>query len=133
MSRTFYLVHAEARRRAIQAVSDAPHGMVVQIKAPGRTSAENALLHLLISDIAKQTEWAGKKLDAESWKRLLVASWCRVRGEPLELLPALDGHGFDVLPAKTSHLSKRDCSELIEYVYCWGAENGISFSEQKDG
>ena len=127
--RTFVLVHQQARERAVAAVREADAGMVVQIKAPGRTSAENALLHVLISDIAKQAEWAGKKRDTECWKRLLVAAWCRVKGEPLELLPSLDGHGFDILPARTSALSKRDCASLIEYIYFWGAENGIAFSE----
>lgn len=126
----FYLVHATARERAVQAVRNAEPGMVVTIKKPNRTSAENAMLHALISDIAKQVEWAGQKRDTEVWKRLLVASWCRVRAEPLELLPSLDGHGFDIIPARTSKLNKSECAELIDFVSAWGVEAGVVFSEQ---
>jgi len=125
---TFVLVHPEARRRAAQALQDAPAGFMVQISEPTRTLAENSLLHALITEIAKTKEWAGAKRDMETWKRLLVAAWCRVRGDAIEILPALDGHGVDIVPARTSKLSKKECAELIEFVYAWGAENGITWA-----
>ena len=126
--RTFILAHEEARRRAIEAVRDAPAGFVVQIKPPTRTNAENALLHALIAQIAQQIEWAGAKRDPETWKRLLVSAWCRVRGEPLEMLPALDGHGVDLVPVRTSKLSKADAADLISYVEAWGTEKGVKWN-----
>jgi hypothetical protein len=46
------------------------------------------------------------------------------------LIPALDGHGFDVIYEKTSELSVSDCADLITYLHAWGAENGVSFKEQ---
>jgi hypothetical protein len=103
--------------------------MVVSIKAANRTSAENALLHAIITDIAKQVEWAGKKREAETWKRLLVSAWCRVRGESVEILPALDGHGVDIVPARTSKLTKGECADLIDFIYAWGAEQNVKFAE----
>lgn len=54
-----------------------------------------------------------------------MASWCRVRGEPLEILPALDGHGVDIVPVRTSKLSKRDAADLISYIEAWGTEMGV--------
>lgn len=129
MNQAFVLVHDEARRRAIKAVQEAPTGYAVIVKPPQRTSAENSLLHALVSEIAEEVEWAGKRRDAETWKRLLVAAWCRVHGESVEILPALDGHGVDIIPRRTSQLSKKECADLIEYVYAWGAENGIQFRE----
>ena len=128
--RVFVLVHTEARRRAHVAIDQAPEGYCVHISEPKRTLAENALLHALIDEIAERIEWAGKKRDAEVWKRLLVAAWCRVRGESMEILPALDGHGVDIVPARTSALSKKECADLIEYVYAWGAEQGLEFEPQ---
>lgn len=119
--------HREARDRAIQAVREAADGLEVVIKPPTRTSAENALLHALIAQIAQQIEWAGAKRDAEVWKRLLVSAWCRVRGEPLEMLPALDGHGVDIVPVRTSKLSKADAADLISYVEAWGTEMGVKW------
>lgn len=45
--------HKEARGRALQAVREAQDGLEVVIKPPTRTSAENALLHALITQIAR--------------------------------------------------------------------------------
>jgi NinB protein len=121
----YILAHAEARRRAVQGVQDAPDGYVIRIDEPTRSSAENRLLHSLVNTISNSVEWAGKKRSAEIWKRLLVAAWCRTIGEPVEILPAIDGHGVDIVPARTSKLTKKECADLIEFIYSWGAENAI--------
>lgn len=123
MSMLFVLCHDEARRRAKVAIDSADDGFVVRIAPPRRNLEQNALLHALIGEIAERMEWAGKKRDAEVWKRLLVAAWCRVKGESMEILPALDGHGVDIVPARTSALSKKECADLIEFIQCWTAEN----------
>lgn len=107
----------------------AGHKLEVRVKPETRSTAENALLHALISEIAAQNEWAGKKRDAEVWKRLLVASWCRVHGEAVEILPALDGHGVDIVPARTSQLSKAECASLITYIEAWAIDNGIELRD----
>lgn len=107
----------------------AGHKLEVRVKPETRSTAENALLHALISEIAAQKEWAGKKRDAEVWKRLLVASWCRVHGEAVEILPALDGHGVDIVPARTSQLSKAECADLITYIQSWAIDNGIELRD----
>jgi hypothetical protein len=122
MKTTYILAHTEARRRAVQAVQDAPEGHVITIAEPTRSGDQNALLHALIGEIAATQEWAGKKRDAEVWKRLLVAAWCRVRGESMEILPALDGHGVDIVPARTSGLSRAECADLITFIEAWQAE-----------
>jgi hypothetical protein len=107
----------------------AGHKLEVRVKPETRSTAENSLLHALISEIAAQKEWAGKKRDAEVWKRLLVASWCRVHGEAVEILPALDGHGVDIVPARTSQLTKAECADLITFVQAWAVENGIELRD----
>ena len=71
--------------------------------------------------MATQIEWAGKRRDVETWKRLLIAAWLRARGESVELLPALDGNGVDVVFARTSKLTGAECSELCEFIYAWGS------------
>ncbi len=129
--RIFNLVHAEARRRAVEAVQQAPDGYSVTVSESTRTTAENNLLHALISEISDKLKWDGKNRDIETWKRLLVASWCRVRGESIEVLRALDGHGVDIVPARTSKLSKKECADLIEFVFAWGAEQGIAWSDSR--
>lgn len=109
----------------IKALTMAKHSVKITVDVGKRSLSENNLLHLLISKVAEEIEWAGKKRDLEIWKRLLVAAWCRVRGEQIEILPAIDGHGFDLIPARTSKLNKKECADLIEFIYAYGSENGI--------
>ena len=126
MKQTYILAHPVARQRALDAVRGAADGMVVTVAEPTRNGEQNAILHALIGEIAATQEWAGKKRDAEIWKRLLVAAWCRMRGESMEILPALDGHGVDIVPARTSGLSKSECADLITYIQAWQAENEVT-------
>ncbi|GKS68977.1 NinB protein [Nitrosomonas sp. PY1] len=124
----YILAHDVARKRAAQACMQAPDGYVVTIQEPKRSIEENSLLHALITQISKTQEWAGKKHDVETWKRLLVAAWCRVHGSAVEILPALDGHGVDIIPVRTSKLTKKECADLIEYIFSWGADQGIEWN-----
>ncbi len=121
--RLFNLVHDEARRRAVAAVAEAPAGWRVTVEPPKRTGDQNAALHALLGEIADRCEWAGRKWDIETWKRLLVGAWTRANKEPVMLLPALDGHGVEMVFRRTSTLSRAECGELLEFVNAWAAEN----------
>ncbi len=104
----------------------AGHQFVVTIKPKTRSSAQNAALHAWLTEIANTVAWAGGKRDIETWKRLLTAAWLRARGEGVEVLPALDGHGIDVVFRRTSTLTVAECSELLEYVTWWATEHGVT-------
>jgi hypothetical protein len=99
--------------------------LTLEIRPEKRSDAQNRLLHACLSEISRQIEWAGAKRDVDTWKRLLTAAWLRARGEPIEMLPALDGNGVDIVFRKTSQLSKAECAELSEFVMAWAAERGI--------
>jgi hypothetical protein len=120
--KVFQLVHAEARRRAMAAVAEAPHGWRVEVKEPTRDLTINAALHATISEIADRVEWAGHHWDIEVWKRLLVAAWSRAIGESAAVLPALDGHGVDIVFRRTSKLSQREMRDLMAFSDAWKAE-----------
>jgi len=109
----------------------AGHRLVITIRQENRNSAQNAALHAWIGEIAAQKEWAGAKREPETWKRLLVASWLRARGESIEVLPALDGHGVDFVFRRTSTLTKAECSELLEYVIAWAVDNGVTNEDRE--
>ena len=109
----------------IKAMTVAGHRLVLEIRPEKRSDAQNRLLHACLSEISKQVEWAGAKRDVDTWKRLLTAAWLRARGEPIEMLPALDGHGVDIVFRRTSQLTKAECAELSEFVMAWAAERGI--------
>jgi hypothetical protein len=101
--------------------------VTVEVREEKRSDKENRLLHALLGHIAKTQEWAGKKRDIETWKRLLTAAWCRAIGDQVELLPALDGHGVDIVFRRTSQLTRKECADLIEFIQSWAAENDVTF------
>jgi hypothetical protein len=54
-----------------------------------------------------------------------------VHGESVEILPALDGHGVDIVPARTSKLSRKECADLIEFVMAWAIDQGVEIEERR--
>ena len=115
----------------LKAATMAGHRMVLELKPDTRSSAENRMLHAMLGYISQNMEWAGQKRDTETWKRLLVAAWCRATNEQVEILPAVDGHGVDIVYRKTSKLSRKECADLIEFIFAWGSHNDIQFPDRK--
>lgn len=126
----YRLVSGPVRDRACRAVQEAPEGWIVTIEEPNRNSLQNALAHAALTEIAEQVTWHGKKFPMIVWKRLCMASWLREIGEKPEMIPALDGNGFDVIYERTSKLSVRKFSDFVEWVFAFGAQHGVKF---KDG
>lgn len=125
MRKNYILVNDAVRNNTIQAVKEAPEGYYVEIKPATRSLEQNALLHAIIQRISRKVEWAGKLREVEAWKRLLTAAWLRARGEPIEMLPAIDGHGVDIVFRRTSELTVNEMTEFLEYVQAWAIEQGI--------
>ncbi len=113
--------------KALLTRQDAPP-LVVELREETRSLKQNALLHAMLGDISRQVEWAGSKREPEVWKRLLTAAWLRARGESVELLPALDGHGVDIVFRHTSKLTRGECAELCDFITAWGVEHGVQFT-----
>lgn len=97
----------------------------VEIKDRTRSLDQNAKLHCLLSEISKSIPWAGAYRDVDTWKRLLTAAWLRANHEAVEVLPALDGQGVDIVFARTSSLSVKKMIDLIEFVTAWYAEQEV--------
>jgi len=136
MAHTTTLVNAQQAHQTLQSLWNWAkprlmdgHRLTISVSEATRSSEQNAKLHATLNEIARQAKWAGQKWDAEVWKRLLTAAWMRTRGEQLVMLPALDGHGVDIVFRRTSSLSKAECSDLLEYVIAWAAQNGVTCAQ----
>jgi len=136
-ARMFILTGHAVRMRVVDAVLKAPDGMTVVIAHAKRNSEQNARLHAMVSDIARQVDFFGQRRDAETVKRLLVDAFARVKkdlGEPLagygRMLPSLDGSGCVQLGLQTRRFSKALMSEFIDYLHAWGVENDVYWSEK---
>ena len=127
----FRLVHDEARRRAIEAVRYAPEGYVVVVQPPTRTLDQNSMLWPLLTAVARQVVWYGRKLKNEQWKHIFTASLVKQ-----DVVPNLEGDGFVVLGVPTRTMSKKLFSDLIELILAWGTQRDppVNFDRgEKDG
>lgn len=134
MSRRVYVLsHDTARRNAVQAVASAPEGFVVRVEPPKKSRDQEAMYHAIFADVARTQTFMGKKWDAETWKRLLVDAFARVKaeeGEPLQghgqMVPNLDHSGFVQLGVQTRRFTKKQASEFIEFLHAWMAEHEVA-------
>lgn len=132
-SPTFPLRNEMDRQRAISFIAalDLEQPRKLAITDEDRTAEQNAKLHAMLMDISRQVEHAGKKWNVLIWKRLCTAAWLREIGEIAQMIPAIDGNGFDVIYEKTSKLGVKKCASLIEWVQAFGAEHQVRWT-QKD-
>ncbi|KPY33186.1 recombination protein NinB [Pseudomonas syringae] len=102
----------------------------IVIKDQDRSGEQNRLLHKLLTQVADQVEWHGKKLSVTVWKRLCTAAWLREEGHNAMLVPALDGNGFDMIFEHTSKLTVKQCASLITWVEAFGSQSGVKWAAQ---
>ena len=126
MRQVWILSHGVAREGAVFGVKNAPDGFMVIIQEPRRNLDQSAKLHALIGEIAKSRVWAGKKWDTETWKRLLIAAYLRTKNEAPVVMPAIDGAGMEIIYKRSSELTRKECSELIDYIEAWQLEQEIA-------
>lgn len=120
VKQVFILAHAEARRRAMQAVADAPEGRSVTIAEPTRTLEQNAAQWPYLAGFAKQKQlcingamvWATE----DDWKDVLTGCW---KGETR--MAAFDGRVI-MLPQRTSQMGKRVFSDWMEFLVAMAAQ-----------
>lgn len=128
---SFILSHAEARRRAMASVADAPAGYMVEVRPPKRTDGQNERFHAIVGDIAKSgLTWAGKKRIAAEWKVLLVSGHATATKEGSEMVPGLEGE-FVNIRESTALMSIRRGSSLIEYATAFAMQNGVTLHDPR--
>ena len=76
----------------------------------------------MLHDVAEQVSWYDQKYSAEDWKDLFTAALNREQ----RFAPGING-GIVALGARTSKMTVREMSELLEYIEWFGAEKGVRF------
>ena len=120
----FCLVHDQARSNAILAIKQAPDGYCVEVKPKTRTLEQNSRLWAMLSDISRQDDWYGKKLDSESWKCVFSAAL-----KKQDVVPNLDGSGFVVLGQSTSKMTIPQMTEMQELISAFAVDKNVVFAE----
>jgi hypothetical protein len=143
--RVFVLVHDTARERcAAYAQREAPSGTLVTFRDAPKSRIQEEKYHAMFGDIAEQYTHAGRKWGDEDMKRLLIDAFKHeTKDDPdlaqawkdmgdMGLAPAIGRDGFVVLGTQSKKFPKVLASALIEWLYAFGAENGIQWSEPKE-
>ena len=120
----YILAHDTARRLAIECVRAAPDGYVVRVDEPTRNLEQNARLWAMLHEVSQQVVWYGTKLTEDEWKDVFTAALKKSK-----VVPGLDG-GFVVCGQRTSTMTKREFSDLIEVIQAFAAEHDVKFAEQ---
>ena len=118
----FLLVSEKIRENAIRALASLPLGCSVVFQDTTRSLAQNAAMWPALADIARQIDWAGKVRTPEQWKDIFTGSFFQC-----EYVPNIDGTGTIALGVRTSTLSKKTFSDLLDYIYAFGALRGVEF------
>lgn len=119
-----FLTDPEVRQRAVRWIMAAPHGMRVEFREPKRSDEQNRKLWASLNDVSKQVEWYGTKLPPEDWKDMFTASLRKAR-----LVPGIDAGTFVPLGMRTSDMTKKEMSDLLELIMAFGAERGVTFHD----
>jgi hypothetical protein len=122
---TITLAADENRRQAIRIIEKAAPGIRVTFRDQGATEAQLKLLGVLLDDIIAQSYQAAPMTPAE-WERLMTASVALDQG-----LPGFEDERIIVNGVRFEELSVSEASDLVEFIYAYGAERGINFREKK--
>ncbi len=115
------------RERAVRWIEQAPAGTRITFKDAKRTIAQNDRMWAMLTDVAMQKEHAGRKYTPDQWKILFMHA-C---GREVQFIPALDNSTFIPWGQSSSDLSKAEMTELIEFIFAWGAEHDVVFQDDR--
>ena len=124
MTQTIILRGQSQRDLAKRMIDAAPTDAVVKIGAPGRTLSQNDKMWAMISDVSRAKP-EGRTHTPEIWKALFMSA-C---GHAVQFEQGLDGTPFPI-GFRSSRLSKPQMSDLIEFIYSYGAEHGVVWSDE---
>lgn len=98
--------------------------VVVTLGREGRTLSQNSRLWPMLDDISKHVEWYGRKYTKEEWKDIITGSFHKC-----EFVPNIEGSGFVVVGMSTSSMDKQTFSALIEFIFAFGADKQVPWSD----
>jgi hypothetical protein len=130
MSRAVVAINSIADRDlARDWINRAPPGTRVEFKGAKRSVEQNDRMWAMLTDVATQKTHAGRRYTTDQWKVLFLHA-C---GREIQFLPSLDNSTFIPWGQSSSDLSKAEMTELIEFIFAWGSENGVAFHEPEAG
>lgn len=113
----------EARARAKRLIDAAPVNAVVTVKPEKRSQDQNAKMWAMLTDVSMAKPECREHIP-EVWKELFM----HALGYAARFEIGLDGQPFPC-GFKSSRLTKQQMSDLIEFIYEYGARHQIRWTE----
>lgn len=123
MTQTVILHGPSQRSFAHGLIDKAPAGAVLTVREAKRTTDQNSKLWAMLSDVSRSMP-DGRRQTPEVWKALFMHA-C---GHAVQFETGLNGQPFPT-GFRSSNLSKAQMGELIEFIYAYGAEKGVVWTE----
>lgn len=111
------------RGRALEVIGRLWRGCKVKIAKRNRTLEQNDKMWAMLTDISIQKP-EGRKCTPDDWKCLVMHA-C---GHDVQFMEGLDGKPFPT-GFKSSQLNVSEMANLIEWIYAYGNEHGVVWSE----
>lgn len=112
------------RAYAAQAIAQAPQDAIVSITAKTRTVEQNAKMWAMLEDVMR-CEPEGRQWTKETWKHAFM----HALGHQVQFAQALDNSGPFPVGFRSSKLSVKQMSDLIECIYEYGSRHGVVWRE----
>ena len=94
----------------------------LEIREAKRSDEQNAALWGLLAQITKQRPvHCGRQMTSDVWKSVFLDAL----GHEVDYVGSLDGSRIFPLGHRSSHLTKRQFSDLLELMLAWSAEQGL--------
>jgi hypothetical protein len=123
MAQTVILYGPSQRRFAKQMIECAPADAVMTIRPATRSLEQSSKMWAMLSDVSRAKP-DGRTHTAEVWKELMMHA-C---GHAVQFELGINGQPFPV-GFRSSRLTKSQMSDLIEFIYEYGASRGVVWSE----
>ena len=124
---TLIIINDTVRATAVRWANVAPIGTTVKFIKPKRTLSQNNRMWAMLTDVATQTTLRGNKLTPERWKYVFM----QALGHELEFQEGIEPGQYFPIGHSTKALSKEKMGELMDYIECFGSEQGVMFKGQE--
>lgn len=111
------------RAFAHRLIEKAPPGYVMSLAEARRTNEQNDKMWAMLTDVSRACP-QGRRHTPQLWKSIFMQSLSHECLFEMDL----EGRPFP-LGHSSSKLTKAQMSELIEFIYAYGAEHGVRWSE----
>jgi len=124
VAQTVILTGDRQRQFAKTLIDRAPQDAVLTIREATRTNDQNARLWAMLSDVSRAKP-EGRMWPPETWK----CAFMHALGHQVKFCEGLDGTGPFPLGFRSSRLTKKQMSDLIETIFEYGSRHAVVWTE----